>query len=90
MIPEGDAICIAFSNIWGSTKSAIALGYCRTFLDLDEREVRMEREIRDRTPPIYQSTEDRVEKHFDQEEYRYRSGQYITVNYYSSETHDRR
>lgn len=37
-----------------------------------------------------QSTEDGVEKDFDQEEYRYRSGQYITVNYYSSETHDRR
>lgn len=37
-----------------------------------------------------QSSEDGVEKDKDQEEYRYQSGQYITVHYYSSETHDRR
>lgn len=45
MIPEGDAVCIAFSNIRGSTFSAIALGDCRTLLDLDERAVCMESKI---------------------------------------------
>lgn len=53
MIPEGDAVCIGFSNIRGSTKSAIALGDCRTFPDLDERAVRMERGIRDGTIAQY-------------------------------------
>jgi len=53
MIPEGDAVCIAFSNIRGGTFSAIALGDCRTLLDLDERAVCMERKIGDRTITQY-------------------------------------
>ena len=89
MIPEGDAVCIAFSNIRGQecyrVRRLSNLPRPRWTCSLHGK-----RNQGQNYNLIYQSKAPRTESKKTRIKKNTATGQYITVHYYSSETHDRR